>query len=34
MAIQQHEGVYGVLEVDVQKRVRQQPRLGGGGFTS
>jgi hypothetical protein len=34
MAIQQHESVYGVLEVDVQKRVRQQPRLGGGGFTS
>jgi hypothetical protein len=24
MAVQQHESVYGVLEVDVQKRVRQQ----------
>jgi hypothetical protein len=37
MAVQQHESVYGVLEVDVQKRVRnvprQQPRPGGqGGF--
>jgi Protein of unknown function (DUF3467) len=31
MAIQQHEAVYGVLEVDVQKRVRQQPGMGGGG---
>jgi hypothetical protein len=29
MAVQQHEAVYGVLEVDVQKRVRQQPRPGG-----
>jgi len=29
MAVQQHEAVYGVLEVDVQKRVRQQPpRMG------
>ena len=29
MAVQQHENVYGVLEVDVQKRARQQvPRLG------
>lgn len=28
MAVQQHESVYGVLEVDVQKRARQQqPRL-------
>lgn len=26
MAIQQHENVYGVLEVDVQKRARNQPR--------
>jgi hypothetical protein len=36
MAVQQHEGVYGVLEVDVQKRVRpglgMRPGLGGGGF--
>jgi hypothetical protein len=24
MAVQQHESVYGVLEVDVQKRARQQ----------
>jgi hypothetical protein len=24
MAVQQHESVYGVLEVDVQKRVRQR----------
>jgi len=24
MAVQQHEGVYGVLEVDVQKRARSQ----------
>jgi hypothetical protein len=24
MAVQQHESVYGVLEVDIQKRVRQQ----------
>src|SRR5271165_1283957 len=29
MAVQQHESVYGVLEVDVQKRVRQQARPGG-----
>jgi hypothetical protein len=29
MAVQQHESVYGVLEVDIQKRVRQQSRLGG-----
>ncbi len=28
MAVQQHENVYGVLEVDIQKRVRQQPRMG------
>lgn len=42
MAVQQHESVYGVLEVDVQKRVRTPGgggRLGGGagregGFTS
>src|SRR5437660_4015862 len=39
MAVQQHENVYGVLEVDIQKRVRAQqpqrmaPRQGGGGFT-
>jgi hypothetical protein len=40
MAVQQHEGVYGVLEIDVQKRVRAggQPRgpaasgRPGGGF--
>jgi hypothetical protein len=30
MAVQQHENVYGVLEVDVQKRVRSVPRQGGG----
>jgi hypothetical protein len=31
MAVQQHENVYGVLEVDVQKRVRTAaPRPGGG----
>src|SRR5438094_3989426 len=33
MAVQQHENTYGVLETDVQKRVRQgatPPRLGGG----
>ena len=33
MAVQQHENTYGVLETDVQKRVRQgaaQPRLGSG----
>src|SRR5262249_23639067 len=32
MAVQQHEGVYGVLEVDIQKRVRSggaAPRLAG-----
>lgn len=33
MAIQQHESVYGVLEVDVQKRVRSPMRQGGGGFS-
>jgi hypothetical protein len=40
MAVQQHENVYGVLEIDIQKRVRasQPPRMaprqgGGGGFT-
>jgi hypothetical protein len=32
MAVQQHESVYGVLEVDVQKRVRQQPVLRGGNY--
>ena len=40
MAVQQHENVYGVLEIDIQKRVRaQQPQRmaqgqggGGGGF--
>jgi Protein of unknown function (DUF3467) len=25
MAVQQHEGTYGVLETDIQKRVRQGP---------
>ena len=30
MAVQQHENVYGVLEVDIQKRVRSVPRIGGG----
>lgn len=29
MALQQHEGVYGVLEVDVQKRARTPGRPGG-----
>jgi hypothetical protein len=29
MAVQQHESVYGVLEVDVQKRVRSMPRQQG-----
>lgn len=28
MAVQQHERVYGVLETDVQKRVRMQPGAG------
>jgi Protein of unknown function (DUF3467) len=28
MAVQQHENVYGVLEVDIQKRVRNNPRQG------
>ncbi len=28
MAVQQHENVYGVLETDVQKRVRPGARLG------
>jgi hypothetical protein len=28
MAVQQHEGVYGVLEVDIQKRARIAPRMG------
>ena len=27
MAVQQHENVYGTLEVDVQKRARQMPRF-------
>jgi hypothetical protein len=27
MAVQQHESVYGVLEVDVQKRARNIPRM-------
>jgi len=27
MAVQQHENVYGTLEVDVQKRARQVPRF-------
>jgi hypothetical protein len=30
MAVQQHEGVYGVLETDVQKRMRVQPGRPGG----
>jgi len=41
MAVQQFENVYGVLEVDVQKRVRNMPRQQqggrpgqGGGFSS
>jgi hypothetical protein len=37
MAVQQHEQLYGVLEVDIQKRVRTMPgampqRPGAGGF--
>jgi hypothetical protein len=38
MAVQQHENVYGVLEIDIQKRVRASqpprvaPRQGGSGF--
>ncbi len=36
MAVQQHENMYGVLEVDINKRIRAQPRMGtgrpGGGF--
>jgi hypothetical protein len=33
MAVQQHESVYGLLEVDIQKRMRTTPRPGGtGGF--
>jgi len=31
MAVQQHENVYGVLEVDIQKRMRAFGRPGGGG---
>src|ERR1700694_3801455 len=30
MAVQQHENVYGVLETDIQKRVRSSQRPGGG----
>jgi hypothetical protein len=30
LAVQQHERVYGVLEVDVQKRVRAMPGQGAG----
>ena len=33
MAVQQHENVYGVLETDIQKRVRASQRPGGGGVT-
>jgi hypothetical protein len=33
LAVQQHERVYGVLEVDVQKRVRAMPGQPGGGGT-
>jgi Protein of unknown function (DUF3467) len=32
MAIQQHESVYGALEVDVQKRARPQSGIRGGSF--
>jgi hypothetical protein len=37
MAVAQHENVYGILEVDIQKRVKSLPRMGtgqrpGGGF--
>src|SRR5262245_2182969 len=36
MAVQQHENVYGVLEIDIQKRVKTMPRQpgrpGGSGF--
>jgi hypothetical protein len=35
MAVQQHENVYGVLEVDINKRMRSAPRVGprpGSGF--
>jgi hypothetical protein len=28
MAVQQHERLYGVLETDVQKRIRAVPRMG------
>jgi hypothetical protein len=28
LAVQQHENVYGVLEVDIQKRIRAVPRPG------
>jgi hypothetical protein len=28
LAVQQHENVYGVLEVDIQKRIRAVPRAG------
>ena len=28
LAVHQHENVYGVLEVDIQKRIRAMPRLG------
>ena len=28
MAVHQHENVYGVMEVDIQKRIRAMPRLG------
>jgi len=35
MAVQQHESIYGVLEIDIQKRMRTAPRgtpRPGGGF--
>jgi hypothetical protein len=35
MAVQQHENAYGVLEVDIQKRMRSAPHIGprpGAGF--
>ena len=35
MAVQQHENVYGVVEVDIQKRMRSGPHVGprpGAGF--
>ena len=31
MAVQQHENMYGVLEIDIQKRIRSMPRMGAPG---